>query len=130
MFGEADALCGIRRNGTAIAVTYCQLYRATKSTIDEVLLNFPDIKKKITEQAFEEQKVLTHYRLKLLQRNPVYGFKNMQKQAMHNIKSLTEQIKFKLDEFIQSKHRKKENGEDSPIIQSPELTDNQDEDGK
>jgi len=49
VFGEADSLCGIRRNGTAIAVTSCQLYRATKSTIEEVLLNFPEIKRKIVE---------------------------------------------------------------------------------
>jgi len=40
-FGEADSLSGIRRNGTAIAVTYCQVYRTNISTIEEVLLNFP-----------------------------------------------------------------------------------------
>ena len=54
----------------------------------------------MTEQAFDEQKKLTHLRFKRLQQNPVFGQKTKQKEAMNNIKELSNTIKGKLDEFI------------------------------
>lgn len=72
-FGDADTLCGIRRNGSAVATTHSKVYRISKQMIDQVINQFPEIKSKMTEEAFDEQKTLTHLRFKLLQKNPVFG---------------------------------------------------------
>ena len=46
-FGEADMFCGTTRNGTAQTSEDSQLYKISKSNMDEVLTDFPSIRRKL-----------------------------------------------------------------------------------
>ena len=68
--------CGTRRNGTATAAEDCQLYKIQKNQLEDVLTDFPTIKKKLVSKAIEDNQLLTQKRLGVLKKNPLYGVKN------------------------------------------------------
>lgn len=74
-FGDVDMFCSIRRNGTAQATEDCQLYKIQKSQIEDVLSDFPVIKKKLTAKALSDNQHLIQSRLEVLKKNPIYGVK-------------------------------------------------------
>jgi len=51
--------CGTRRNGTATAAEDCQLYKIQKNQLEDVLTDFPTIKKKLISKAIEDNQQLT-----------------------------------------------------------------------
>lgn len=50
-FGDADMLCETRRNGTASASENCLLYKVQKNQLDDILSDFPKLKKKLINKA-------------------------------------------------------------------------------
>ena len=58
------------------------------------------IRKKLSNKAIVENKNLIRDRLEVLKKNPMYGLKHKQKEALHNIKELSNDIKEKQDQFL------------------------------
>lgn len=58
-FGDIEMFCGTRRNGTATAAEDCQLYKIQKNQLEDVLTDFPTIKKKLISKAIEDNQLLT-----------------------------------------------------------------------
>lgn len=57
-FGDIDIFCNQRRNGTAKAMEYCQFYKVLKSNIEELFLDYPEIKKRLFSDALEKNEKL------------------------------------------------------------------------
>lgn len=72
-FGFVDMFSGIRRNGTAQASEDCQLYKIQKNQIEDILSDYTSTKKKLINEALEDNKTLTEKRLMVLKKNPIYG---------------------------------------------------------
>lgn len=58
-FGFVDMFSGIRRNGTAQASEDCQLYKIQKNQIEDILSDYTSTKKKLINEALEDNKTLT-----------------------------------------------------------------------
>lgn len=102
-FGDIDVFCGTRRNGTAITTEDCLFYRVAKNKIDDILFDHPHIRQQIVEHALITNRQVTQQRLKVMTKNPIFGFagKNQieQKRAIKKIKIIKKQIDEKKKEM-------------------------------
>ena len=99
-FGDVDLFCGIRRNGTAQTTEECLLYKIQKNQLEDALHDFPALKKKLIAKALADNTTLTQLRLDVLKKNPIYGLKSRQQDALLNIKELSTKIKEKQEQFM------------------------------
>lgn len=53
-FGDADLLCGTRRNGTAKASEDCLLYKIEKGKLEDILGDFPSMRIKLVTKAIKD----------------------------------------------------------------------------
>ena len=49
---------------------YCQFYKVLKSNIEELFLEYPDIKKRLFLDAMEKNEKLIQHRLHIVKKNP------------------------------------------------------------
>ena len=50
---------------------YCQFYKVLKSNIEELFLEYPDIKKRLFLDAIEKNEKLIQHRLHIIKKNPI-----------------------------------------------------------
>ena len=84
--------CCTTRNGTAQTSEDSQLYKITKSSLDEVLTDFPSIRRKLIQLATTESKLLIDKRIEILKKNPMYGKSNRQKEALLSMRAVYKHI--------------------------------------
>jgi len=94
-FGETDILTGMRRNGTARTVDILQMYTLTKADLEQSLQEFPDVRRKLLQEAIEKQRELAKARYQILSKNPIYGLKAKQREALRNISIMNSTLKKK-----------------------------------
>lgn len=54
---------------------YCQFYKVLKSNIEELFLEYPDIKKRLFLDAMEKNEKLIQHRLHIIKKNPTPNLK-------------------------------------------------------
>ena len=62
-FGDTDMILNQRRNGTAITIIETYLYKIYKNVLDNVIINFPDVKQMLHDQAYQTNKILVKSRI-------------------------------------------------------------------
>ena len=78
VFGFTDLICGLRRNGTARAMSDCLFYKIQKYKLEEIFEDFKPLKRKIMEYSLAENKEMIVRRLEVqtTHKEPAYGFKH------------------------------------------------------
>ena len=61
-FGDIEVILGQKRNGTAKAMDFCQLYRVHKPQFDQLLEGYPHIRRMLVEEAIQGNFLLTRAR--------------------------------------------------------------------
>ena len=61
-FGEYEIMLNQRRNGTAKAMDYCQIYHIKKEKLDDLLIDYPSTRKDLIGFAIQKSKTLMEHR--------------------------------------------------------------------
>lgn len=94
-FGETDVLTGMRRNGTARTADILQMYTLSKADLEQSLFDYPETRRKLLQEAIEKQRELAKARYQILAKNPMYGVKAKQKEALRNISKINANLQKK-----------------------------------
>ena len=73
-FGFSELFINSKRNGEAYAHETVKLYFLTKLDLVQIFEDFPDIRKSFTNRSIEHQKVLQAKRMKVVRKQPMFGF--------------------------------------------------------
>lgn len=71
------------------------MYTLTKADLEQSLQEFPDVRKKLLQEAIEKQRELAKARYQILSKNPIYGLKAKQREALKNISLMNSALKKK-----------------------------------
>lgn len=97
-FGDQDIFLNQRRNGTAKSIQKSQLYKLTKNNIEDILQDYPDVRRMLIEEAIDKNKILIEHRLVIVQKNPAYGMKDKMAERTKSIKMMM--VEFQNKEIV------------------------------
>lgn len=88
-FGDTEVMLNLKRQGTARPASDALfLYKIARSKLLFILHDYPHIKRALFQHTLQKNEKLLKLKLKCLKKNPIFGVKNFQKEAVDKLKGI------------------------------------------